>query len=227
MSVEDIEDIHHDDDIEIDSWELPEESLASERVKKLALSAIFAALSVAIAPVAQFIPRIPGWGIALFDPSSLFWIIAFLIGGPWVGGFSMIVGTIVLNFFDPTAPIGPLLKFLATAPMILIPYLGVMERRGGEGSFLPVESTSQEKKFGAKLGSPKRFAILMIFAWVLRCVIMIPVNIIIVPLLYSITDVGFITTYTIILNTTQSIFDALVPFIVVYTTGIYKHYGFW
>ncbi|TFG98006.1 hypothetical protein E4H12_07260 [Candidatus Thorarchaeota archaeon] len=61
--------------------ELTAESESSERIKQVVIAGVLASLSIAIAPSASMIARVAGWGIALFDPVSLFWIAAFLIGG--------------------------------------------------------------------------------------------------------------------------------------------------
>ncbi len=189
-------------------------SAEHHRVERLAVAAVFAALSAAVSPIASMLPRIPGWGIALFDPVSLFWIIAFLIGGIGVGMLSTTLGTLCLFFFDPTG-IGPIFKFLATAPMIVVPWLGV--RRLGKG----LGGLFLAQHYG-------NYIILMAVAFLVRLLLMIPLNLVIVPLLISpyLTQ-DFIITYALILNAIQSLWDALVPFIVVYPTGVYGHFKMW
>jgi hypothetical protein len=112
--------------------ELTTPSDSSERVKQVVTAGILASLSIAVAPTASMIARIAGWGIALFDPVSLFWIAAFLIGGRSVGIISMSAGTLGLFLYDPTG-IGPVFKFFATLPMILVPSAGVLRRKSQEG----------------------------------------------------------------------------------------------
>ena len=72
-----------------EDMDLSETSESAERVKKVVTASVLAALSIAVAPIASFVPRIPGWGIALFDPVSIFWVVAFLLGGYWVGILSV------------------------------------------------------------------------------------------------------------------------------------------
>lgn len=127
---------------EEEEWQLSDVSQSSENVKKVALAGIMASLSLAAAPIASVIPRIPGWEIAFFDPVSFFWIIAFLVGGIWVGMISVAAGTLGLFFFDPSG-VGPIFKILATLPMIIIPWLLVRFRGQGQG--------------GIRLASPKLF----------------------------------------------------------------------
>ncbi|TXT57713.1 MAG: conserved membrane protein of unknown function [Candidatus Thorarchaeota archaeon] len=179
--------------------------------KRVAAAGILAALSIAIAPVAEFIPRIPGWGIALFDPVSIIWIIAFLIGGFWIGIVTTLAGTMGLFLYDPTG-IGPFFKIVATLPMIVIPYLGLKLRRQADS--------------GSNLASPRKYTVLMLVALLVRLSLMVPLNIIIVPLFFD-WGIEQIVQYTVILNVLQSLWDALVPYLVVYPTGLYRHYGMW
>ncbi len=178
--------------------------------KKIALAAELAALSIAVAPVARFLPRLQ-WGIALFDPVSIFWLSGFLLGGLEVGMICLIAGTIGLFFFDPTL-IGPLFKAAATLPFIIVPYL--FARHAGSVD-------------GLRLEDKRRYLGAMIIAYIVRLAIMLPVNLTIVPILWGISDLTFIAQYTLILNTVQSFWDALIPFIVVHSSGIFRRFRTW
>jgi hypothetical protein len=195
--------------------ELTTPSDSSERVKQVVTAGILASLSIAVAPTASMIARIAGWGIALFDPVSLFWIAAFLIGGRSVGIISMSAGTLGLFLYDPTG-IGPVFKFFATLPMILVPSAGVLRRKSQEG--------------GAALSSPKFYFLLMFLAFVVRLAIMIPANFLywglILPTLDSETIV-YILTVTVSINSVQSLGDSVIPFLIIHPTGIFKHFGMW
>ncbi|NHI88742.1 MAG: hypothetical protein EAX87_04405 [Candidatus Thorarchaeota archaeon] len=202
-----------DEEMKSHELELTEVSLHSDMAKRAALAAIMAALSLASSPIASVVPRVPGWDIALFDPVSFFWIIAFLIGGIFVGLVATFAGTVGLFFFDPSG-IGPIFKLLATAPMIIVPWLAVY--------------ATARKAGGKKLASPSFYIATMIVAFLLRLLIMVPVNLVMVPILYgNIYPAEFIATYAVILNTSQSIWDALVPFLIVYPTGIFRHFKMW
>jgi hypothetical protein len=184
-------------------------------VKQVVTASVLAALSIAIAPSALLIQRVAGWGIALFDPVSLFWMAAFLIGGIRVGFVSMIAGTMGLFIYDPTA-IGPLFKLAATIPMMLVPYYGVRKMRSEVG--------------GEALSRPKFFASMMVLAFLLRLAIMIPFNFGYWALIIPTMDIGtiiYITTIVLSINTIQSIGDALIPYLVIYPTGIFKHFKMW
>ncbi|MHA1614287.1 MAG: hypothetical protein ACTSYJ_05535 [Candidatus Thorarchaeota archaeon] len=195
--------------------ELVEESESSERIKQIVTASVLASLSIAIAPSATMLARVAGWGIALFDPVSLFWIAAFLIGGYRVGIISMSAGTLGLFLYDPTA-IGPIFKFAATLPMILIPLYGVAKLRSEEG--------------GKALSKPKFYSAMMILAFMVRLAIMIPLNFLywglILPTLDSATIV-YILVVVLSINSVQSIGDAIVPYLIVHPTGIFKHFGMW
>jgi len=199
---------------EKDSLELMRTSENSERVKKVAMAAVFAAASIAAAPIATFVPRIPGWDIALFDPVSFFWIAAFLIGGIWIGLISAVAGMVGLFFFDPSV-IGPVFKFEATLIMIIIPWL-IVHRFGrkGEGKFLSL---------------PKVYIPSMSLAAIARISIMIVTNLIVVPIIFyeSSFTTEVIITYALLINGFQSVLDAVIPYLVVHVTPVFKRFGMW
>ena len=172
--------------------------------KQVAVGAILGALSVAIAPLAGFLPRL-SWGMAIFDPVSFVWIIAFLLGGIWVGLISLVAGTIALFMFDPTV-IGPFYKFAATLPFIVVPYIGVRLR----------------KCDGASLSSPRFYSLLMLAAYVVRITVMVPVNLLTIG-----GPLDVILTVTIVVNSIQSILDAIVPFLVVHRTPVFRNFRLW
>jgi hypothetical protein len=195
--------------------ELTTQSDSSERVKQVVTAGILASLSIAVAPTASMIARIAGWGIALFDPVSLFWIAAFLIGGYRVGIISMSAGTLGLFLYDPTG-IGPIFKFLATLPMILVPSVVVARTKSLEG--------------GASLSSPKFYFLLMFLAFLIRLAIMIPANFLywamILPTFDSET-IAYILIVTLSINSVQSIGDSVIPFLVIHPTGIFRYFRLW
>ena len=184
-----------------------------ENIKEIVIAGVLASLSIAVAPLGAIVPRVPGWGIAIFDPVSLLWIVAFLIGGFRVGSVSMTAGTFGLFFYDPTG-VGPIFKFLATAPMIVVPWLAARKFGGKSG--------------GKYLAGHKAYAGSMFVAFLVRLGLMIPLNLVVVPILFP----GFLTVegiiiYTLILNTLQSFWDALIPYVVAYETPVYDNFGMW
>lgn len=200
------------DDENLDGMNLSLSSESAERVKQVVTASVLAALSIAAAPIASVVPRIPGWGIALFDPVSIFWVIAFLLGGYGVGILSTFAGTFGLFLYDPTA-IGPIFKILATLPMILVPWIGVRRLRKEEG--------------GESLSKTRFYATMMVAAFILRISIMVPVNLVYGAIALPFLTVEFILGYAIILNAFQSLWDALIPFIIVHKTEIFKSFGMW
>jgi hypothetical protein len=104
--------------------------------------------------------------------------------------------------------------------MIVVPWLGVQRYGKGLGGRFLVRPLQ-----GLRYGN---FAILMEAAFFVRLHLMIPLNLILVPFLYGpyfTTD--FIITYAVILNGIQSLWDVLLPFMVVYPTGVYEHFKMW
>ena len=194
-------------------FELSDVSESAVRTRKIAVGAVLAALSIAVAPSVGFIARVAGWGIALFDHVSIIWMVAFLIGGPMVGSISLIAGGIALFPFDPFSPFGPIFKIVATLPMMLIPWYGVKRLKNNEG--------------GEALSRPKFFVTLMVLAFLLRLALMIPINLVYGALFAPYLTVEFILNYAIILNASQSLWDSLIPFIIVYTTGVFKNFKMW
>jgi hypothetical protein len=118
-----------------------------------------------------------------------------------------------LFFFDPSG-VGPLFKILATLPMIIVPWLFVRYTTADKG--------------GRRLSVPRFYIIVMFAAALLRLLIMVPTNLVMVPLLYGdIWPPDFIVTYTIILNLSQSFWDALIPYLIVHKTQIFRKFGMW
>lgn len=195
-----------------DSLELVSSSKNSEYVKKVGVAAIFAAGSIAWAPLAAFIPRIPGWDIAFFDPVSFFWLAAFLVGGLWIGVTSACAGMIGLFFFDPSV-IGPVFKFEATIIMMIIPWLVTKRFGNGQGSYLRL---------------PRVYASAISLAGIARISIMILTNLVVVPILYGpIFTAEFIIVYAVLINGFQSILDGVIPYVVIHATPIFKRFGLW
>ena len=192
--------------------ELVKTSDSADDVMEIVVASVLASLSIAVAPVAGFLTRVAGWGIALFDPVSLFWIAAFLIGGRKVGFVSMAAGTVGLLFFDPTG-IGPFFKLVATAPMIIIPWV--------------LANRSEHDRKGMYLSDTRVYAVSMLGASILRLGIMIPVNLMVVPIIWPFIGTFEIIMITLTLNAFQSFWDALVPYVIVHKTPVYDKFGMW
>lgn len=206
--------------------ELVTESTSSVRAKQVVLASVLASLSIAISPIADFVPRIPGWGIAIFDPVSIFWVISFLLGGFWVGLVSTAAGTMGLFLYDPTA-VGPIFKLIATLPMIVVPYYGVRKLRNVVRGETLSNTEDKQSVGGESLSRPKFYATLMILAFLLRLGLMVPINIAYGAVAFPFLTMDFIINYAIILNSFQSLWDALIPFVIVHSTGVFKTFKLW
>jgi riboflavin transporter FmnP len=176
-------------------------------------SAIFAAISIAISPLAAFLPRI-GPGMAIFDPVSIIWIAAFLIFGPWAGIFCCAIGTFILFPFDPTAPIGPLMKFAATVILILIYVIAL--------------KLYKEDITSKKLKNLRNFAIWGLIAIVIRVILMTLLNIpAYIALLGTTEGLGYWLIFVVIVNPIQALADLAVPYLLIYSTNLDEKFEIW
>ncbi len=190
---------------------------------KIAGAAIFSAMSLVISLLTtEVLPRF-AWGLAWFDPVSVIWILSFFVFGYEAGLITSVVGMFLLFPFDGFSPWGPLFKFLATVPLILVP--------------LAIQKLRKKENNNESILNTKNLVINWIASVVIRIAIMIPVNIIsiltIVPNLWGINlwegdaaSLGFlgiesINGWTAIIitvlfvNILQSISDYLVPYILI------------
>ena len=188
-------------------------SKTSQTTFQLAGAAIFGALSIVFAVLAAFLPRTPE-GFAYFDPVSIIWILCFIIFGPVAGILCSIIGMIGLMFFDPFAPIGPLLKLLATLPMIIVP-------------------TILKKLYKPEVGSDvlldrKNYFVSGVIAIVVRIVIMVPINIVVyIALGFPMAGLGYWIIIVILLNGLQGLWDMLVPDIIVVGAKLNERFEIW
>lgn len=199
---------------------IPQSSHRSISIE-IAGAAIFSALSIAFASIASYIPRIPGWYIAWFDPISIIWILTFLIFGIRAGLITTIVGTIGLIPFDPTIWIGPVMKFLSTIWFIILPYLW---------------TKLKSKEFSSEtVQKPSNYIPAVILAWILRVIVMTVLNYIILKYMFFMLDdmtlgwmgseisgIWAVIITLVFINTLQSIFDASIPYLLVFRTPITK-----
>lgn len=196
-------------------------SKSAQRTLKIAGAAIFGALSLIMSAfLTPILARIPGWQIAIFDPISIVWITCFMIFGVEAGLMSLVIGAFGLLPFDPTAWLGPLMKFSATFSLLIVPIIVLKLYKREEG-------TSNSKK----LKDRKNFITCGILGTVLRCIVMLILNIVVFLTIFSgyeaYVDLAFlglpgITSWTaivigvIIINAYQSVLDLLIPYIIVY-----------
>jgi len=199
----------------------------SQLTIQIAGGAIFGALSAVVSFVLSPLinaSRIPGWQIAMFDPTSWVWVTCFLIFGVYAGLISCSAGSIGLLLIDPSGWVGPLFKFCATVPLILIPY------------FIFKLKESQ------KLKNPRKFVISGVTSTAIRIAIMLPLNLLFFATIWSdwfeymdlevigfgnITGLSAILIFNPIINLYTSVLDLAVPYFLVFGTKIDEKFGFW
>ena len=141
-------------------------SKSSQLVLQISGAALFGALSLVISIfTTSFIPRIPGWGIAIIDPVSIIWIICFLIFGTKAGILCCVIGTFSLMPFDPFTPIGPIMKFSATFALIIVPIM-----------FLKLYRNEPGVRNSQKIKNLRNYIVYGIFGVILRIGFMILAN---------------------------------------------------
>ena len=183
---------------------------------KIAGAAIFSGISLLFAIYATGLPRVQ-WGLALFDPVSIVWILSFFIFGYEAGIITSVVGMIILMPFDSFAPIGPIMKFTATIPLIIIPLLSKLIMKKPRTREVLFKNSS--------------LAVDWVIAVIVRIVVMVIFNIIAINLMFGgdffaatidLTFLGLpgITGWTaiyltvIFINLLQSIWDLLIPLVI-------------
>jgi riboflavin transporter FmnP len=193
---------------------------------QIAGAAIFGALSVVISALTTpIIPRIPGWGMAIFDPVSIIWIICFLIFGPIAGLLCCAIGAFGLLLFDPTG-IGPLFKFIATIPLVIIPTL-----------VLKLFKRKERELNSPKLKNTKNYAFTGILALIVRIVLMIIANVIFFMFFANLFEWAeapgtiqawiFIIIFAIVVNAYQGALDLIIPYLLVYKTDLDEKFEIW
>ncbi|MBD3230499.1 MAG: hypothetical protein GF329_20135 [Candidatus Lokiarchaeota archaeon] len=200
---------------------------------KIAGAAIFGALSIVFyALIVPFIPRIPGWGLAYIDPVSIIWVLCFFIFGTVAGLICTGIGTIALFFLDPLTPVGPIMKLIATLPMILIPVVMMKIKKSWE--------------FSSKTLVSKKLIYMTGVAILIRIPLMIGMNILAFEVLfgvffpeYGVTSVdaaaymwpipgisnGLLIVLIVvsIINSMQGLWDILVPFLLFKPTTLVNY----
>jgi riboflavin transporter FmnP len=195
-------------------------------------AALFGAISIVISVfLAPLIPRVPGWGIAYIDPVSIIWVLCFFIFGVKSGLLCCVIGTIGLMVSDPFTPIGPLMKFSATFALIIIPII-----------LLNLYKTQEGVRNSQKLKKLSNFTITGILGISLRVVIMMWFNVMLFLTLFSdsfnyvnleIFGMSDITGWTaiiimvIFINVETSLWDLIIPYLIVFGGKIDQKFEIW
>jgi riboflavin transporter FmnP len=203
-------------------------SLGPARItRKIGAAAVFGGLSFLLdALTAPYLPRLPGWGIGFIDPVSIIWITSYLLFGLTVGLSTSVIGTIGLMFFDPFTPVGPIMKFLATIPIILALDGGIRL-----GQFKPYS--------GRSLKPLSRYIPLSLVGVIARVVIMTFMNILLFLTIlnldyatinlfgYQLTSWDAVVVVAVLVNAEQSVWDCGISYMLTFSTKLYDRFSFW
>ena len=179
-------------------------------------AAIFSSLSLIFSLfVVPYLPRTPE-GFAYFDPVSIIWVTCFLIFGPLAGVLCCVIGMVLLFPFDPFSPIGPLMKFSATFSLIIIPILllYLFKHQAGE-------------RMSQKLKDLKTYIIYGALGTLTRIIVMVILNIIVYLSFYGPTGLEYWIVLVILLNALTSLWDLLIPYLLVFTTRLDEKFEIW
>jgi len=193
-----------------------EMSKSSQFVLQIAGAALFSALSLIVSLfVVPFLPRTPE-GFAYFDPVSIIWVTCYLIFGPLAGVLCCGIGSIALMPFDPFAPIGPLMKFSATFSLIIIPIL-----------LLKLTKRKENIRKSQVLKKVHNYIIYGLFGTVFRIIVMVILNIIVYLMLYGTSGLEIWIVLVIVLNALTSLWDLLIPYLIVFGTKLDIKFEIW
>jgi len=195
--------------------------------RKIGAAAVFGGLSFVLeALTAPYLPRVPGWGIGFIDPVSIIWVTSYLLFGLTVGLSTSVIGTMGLMFFDPFTPVGPIMKFLATIPIIL-----ALDGGMRLAHFKPYSAVS--------LKPLKRYVPLSLVGVTVRVVVMTFMNILlfltILNLSYATINLfglqlvswDAVVIVAILVNAEQSIWDCGISYLLAFSTRLYNQFRFW
>ncbi|MFX0075905.1 MAG: hypothetical protein ACFE96_10715 [Candidatus Hermodarchaeota archaeon] len=191
-------------------------SKSSQFVIQIAGASVFSALSLVLSIfVVPYLPRTPE-GFAYFDPVSIVWVTCYLIFGPLAGILCCGIGSLALMPFDPFAPIGPLMKFSATFSLIIIPILllKLAKRKGNIRE-------SQILKKG------KNYIIYGLSGTIFRIFVMVILNIIVYLMFYGTSGLEIWIVVVILLNALTSLWDLLIPYLVVFGAKLDAKFEIW
>jgi len=193
-----------------------EMSKSSQFVLQIAGAALFSALSLIVSLfVVPYLPRTPE-GFAYFDPVSIIWVTCYLIFGPLAGVLCCGIGSIALMPFDPFAPIGPLMKFSATFSLIIIPIL-----------LLKLTKRKENIRKSQVLKKVHNYIIYGLFGTVFRIIVMVILNIIVYLMLYGTSGLEIWIVLVIVLNALTSLWDLLIPYLIVFGTKLDIKFEIW
>ena len=191
-------------------------SKSSQFVLQISGAALFSALSLILSLyVVPYLPRTPE-GFAYFDPVSIVWMTCFLIFGPLAGILCTGIGSVLLMPFDPFAPIGPLMKFAATFSLMIIPIL-----------LLRYTKRKESIRKSQSLKKVKNYVIYGLFGTGFRLIVTVILNIIVYISFYGVLGLEIWIVVVILLNALTSLWDLLIPYLIVFTTKLDAKFEIW
>ena len=192
-------------------------SKSSQFVLQISGAALFSALSLILSLfVVPYLPRTPE-GFAYFDPVSIIWVTCFLIFGPLAGVLCCGIGSVILMPFDPFAPIGPLMKFSATFSLIIIPIL-----------LLKFTKRKESIRKSQSLKKVKNYIIYGLFGTGFRIIVMVILNIWVYNLMgFPPSGLQLWIVVVILLNALTSLWDLLIPYLIVFGTKLDAKFEIW
>ncbi len=188
---------------------------SSQFILQISGAALFSALSLILSLfVVPYLPRTPE-GFAYFDPVSIIWVTCFLIFGPLAGVLCCGIGSLMLMPFDPF-PIGPLMKFSATFSLIIIPIL-----------LLRLTKRKENIRKSQSLKKVKNYVIYGLFGTGFRIIVMVILNIMVYLSFYGASGIEIWIVVVILLNALTSLWDLLIPYLIVFVTKLDAIFEIW
>ena len=207
-------------------------SKSSQLVLQISGAALFGALSLVVSIfTTSILPRIPVWGIAIIDPVSIIWIMCFLIFGTKAGILCCVIGTFGLMPFDSFTPIGPIMKFSATFALIIVPIM-----------FLKLYKHEEGVRNSQKIKKMRNYVVYGVFGVLLRIGVMMIANYLLFITVLSdylafmsldflglpgVTSWTAVIIVVILINAETSLWDLIIPYIVVFGFKIDQKFAIW
>ena len=171
------------------------------------------------------------WGSAGFDPISFFWMISFLLYGPFAALLSSLIGSFGLSLFskEPTPLLGAALKFTGTLTVWITFYFILFISPNMFCSTLYLEE-------------PSIYMPLSLLAALFRCIVLIPVSFFAIPYFLSLAQKKPVSYHVMIeefggmfnfffsmigVNFWITFLDTLIPWLLVFPTGIHARFAVW
>jgi riboflavin transporter FmnP len=129
----------------------------------------------------------------------------------------MIIGFVLLIPFDPSIPvIGPLMKLVATFSLVIVPIV-----------LLKLYKKEQGVLQSKKLKNKKNYATYGLLGTAFRIVVMVILNTIVYLAFFGPEGLMFWLILVVIINALQSLWDLLIPYLIVFGTNLDEKFEIW